>query len=558
MTTASSGGRSVLDLQTRWIETAIPIVIDGETRGTATLVDLNPAIRSWFLLRLENLDGSQEVFHLENPFPETQRLELAPDHPTGIVLVQEGDTLACGLWPLDPQSPLVIARNTGRPYSSLCDGRIFLRHPAVGRRTKKEWAADLLRDRVRYGDRVTNFIKERMFRDRYLKTGAREARLGHERAREDNMGPSPLRTSDAASTLTLRPRDLNFVIPTDPGGGVEPGRWYPVDGYPGIFLSAVTADLVSEEIVELQKGLVNALDAVESKALVYLVAFDLSFFDLGFSLGTDHPRVGWSDRVPEASRDPSLPGPDGFDAIAPLVRTGKLNPRDVGGVAATFAGGFKRTHGAFKWGQLAAQNHGSHYGFVESGVILSRLQPGLATFLVYDDGRVEMKTWTNADALSVWRVRHARQNGVPLLEPSPLTGAPQPGALVRDWGRGNWSGSQEGNLRTLRSGVCLQEAGEKRFLIYGYFSSVTPSAMSRVFQACDCRYAMQLDLNAPEHTYLAVYRIEESQFVVQRLVKEMAEVDPPVDGKELPRFVAYPDNRDFFYLLRRTEGAETE
>ena len=50
-----------------------------------------------------------------------------------------------------------------------------------------------------------------------------------------------------------------------------------------------------------------------------------------------------------------------------------------------------------------------------------------------------------------------------------------------------------------------------------------------------------------------VYRIEQSSFVMQRLVKEMAEVDPMVDGQELPRYVGYPDNRDFFYLLRRDD-----
>jgi len=43
---------------------------------------------------------------------------------------------------------------------------------------------------------------------------------------------------------------------------------------------------------------------------VYLIAFDLDRFDLGFAVGTEHPRVDWSDRVPDAVKDPRLPGPD--------------------------------------------------------------------------------------------------------------------------------------------------------------------------------------------------------------------------------------------------------
>jgi len=42
-------------------------------------------------------------------------------------------------------------------------------------------------------------------------------------------------------------------------------------------------------------------------------------------------------------------------------------------------------------------NHGSHYGFVEQGVVFSSLQPGLATLLVRNDGQVEMTTWQPDD-----------------------------------------------------------------------------------------------------------------------------------------------------------------
>jgi hypothetical protein len=57
----------------------------------------------------------------------------------------------------------------------------------------------------------------------------------------------------------------------------------------------------------------------------------------------------------------------------------------------------------------------------------------------------------------------------------------------------------------VRGGVCSQSSDSRQFLVYAYFSSATPSAMARVFQGYQCRYAMQLDMNALEHTYLALY-----------------------------------------------------
>jgi hypothetical protein len=75
--------------------------------------------------------------------------------------------------------------------------------------------------------------------------------------------------------------------------------------------------------------------------------------------------------------------------------------------------------------------------------------------------------------------------------------------------------------------------------------------MALVFQAYRCKYAMLLDMNALEHTYLAVYRMQESRFQVQHLIKEMSVLDKSSKGQIAPRFIGYSDNRDFFYLLRK-------
>ncbi|MDD5167435.1 MAG: hypothetical protein PHN75_01345, partial [Syntrophales bacterium] len=251
-------------------------------------------------------------------------------------------------------------------------------------------------------------------------------------------------------------------------------------------------------------------------------------------------------------KDKSLPGPDGIATVAPLVMTGLINPVDAGQTAAAFAGGFKRAHGAFKWGELATKNSGSHYGFMEDGIVMSRLQPGLATLLMMQGGHMEMKTWDYADNPSLSRIRDARQNGVPII-----TGYDNskrmsiPGPLVAKWGEGNWSGSENRNLRTLRAAAALQENKGKRFLIYAVFTSATPSSMVRVFQAYRTSYAMPLDMNALELTYLAVYKRLGSNLYVQHLIQGMSQVDKSVKGKLIPRFLGYPDNRDFFYLVRR-------
>jgi hypothetical protein len=75
--------------------------------------------------------------------------------------------------------------------------------------------------------------------------------------------------------------------------------------------------------------------------------------------------------------------------------------------------------------------------------------------------------------------------------------------------------------------------------------------MARVFQAYGCREAMQLDINALEHTYLAIYTHRENRVLVQHLIRGMDVLDRSSRGQVVPRFLGFPDDRDFFYLMRR-------
>jgi hypothetical protein len=534
--------KSILDLQPRRQTTALEFHAAASGRGSATLVNLNPAVGIWYLLSL-NSGGSGHDYHLQSATDEG--LELRLDRG-GLVLVEAGRTSLCALWADGVGAALESARRSGLPYAPLCGGRLYLRNAVEGSYTRLERVTGFLRDHVWGGEQIISFVRDQFYQDAFLQQAAPAA---VQEGMDDPAAPPPARQTNGDPAY-IAPGDLDI----DLGGAVRSlriGSWYPVHDMPSVYVSAAQPRAVAPAVLDRYRNRVERLDAVEAEALDYLVAFDLSQFALGFALGTDHPRVGWSEHILDAMRDARLPGPDGIGTTAPLARTGMVSPALNPFVAAAFTGGFKREHGAFRYGELADRNFGSHYGFIEEGVVFSTLQPGLATVYVLSDGTVGMKTWTMEDNALLPDLRYARQNGVALVDDDPVSGTPQPGPLVTQWAAGNWSGSKEEKFRTLRAGLCLLETPGQRFLVYGYFPSATPSAMARVFQAYGCRYAMHLDMNALEHTYLALYSREGSRLLVQHLVHGMEEVDRKGGNQLAPRFIGFPDDRDFFYLLRR-------
>ncbi len=429
-----------------------------------------------------------------------------------------------------------------------------MRNPAKGHQTPIEEVTGFLRKEIPAGDKIVNIVRDTFFKDAFREKAetAEEKKLA---VAVQLQGKTAIRPQNARIDPTRADRvvvssHLGIDLQEASSRGIIPGRWYAAKDNPGIYVSLIAPDLIDRDILASYRNTVSTLDKVESEALVYLIAFDLDRFDLKFSLGTNHPGVGWSDHILGQMKNPSLPGPDGIGTIAPLVATGLVNPKDAGRTVATFAGGFKRQHGAFKWGALAMRNRGSHYGFIESGVVFSKLQPGLSTVYALQDGRVNMTTWREQDDHLLPEIRYARQNGVPIL-----TGYDSgikmsvPGALVSRWGEGNWSGSEDKKLRTVRAGTALQDVDGKRFLIYAVFTGATPSAMARVFQAYGCLYAMHLDMNAIALTYLAVYKRQGSKLYVQHLIQGMSEADKSSKGQYIPRFLGFPDNRDFFTVL---------
>ena len=520
---------------------------DASDEAGAVLTDLNPVLHAWYLLEVHNPQGQLEAYHLQLPAPEHQRLLLDSADGSRLLITSRDGDVHCDL---TGEQSLAVAATRKLPYVPLCNGKLYLRRRLRGVETSLESVVEFLRDRVWGGEALVDAVKAG------LTDAEREVGTIEESANKPklaNHGPHPARVADTFTDAAIASGRLGIAV--DGPGSMLTGQWYPARAQPGVYVSVMEPDAVAPDILTNHLGSVNPLDAVERSALVYLVAFDLAQFDLAFTMGTDHPRVEWSPRAFAAHAKSDWAGPDGFATLSPLAMTGMVPPWQTARTVATFVGGFKRDHGAFKYGAFSHDNNGNHYGFIEEGVVLSSLKAGLATLYVLVDGSVHMSTWTERDERKLELVRYARQNGVALVERNRDTGESMPGLLVNRWGPGNWSGSSESSLRALRAGLCMAHHDGRTMLIYAYFSTATPSAMARVFQAYDCDYAMLLDMNALVHTYLALYRQEDHKVAIEHVVREMTEADPVLHGTPVPRFLSTPDNRDFFYLTRRQTPA---
>ena len=501
----------------------------GPDGTTYRLTSLNPQVNSWFVLDVVPPSGAQQSYHLENANPSGAALGLRGGVAPALIIDSNGVAIECAPW---EGGELQTAASSDLPFAPVCDWALYVRNPVRGNRTTREAVSQFLRDNVVFGDSIVNMIKGAFFEDAFMVSSE-----GFE-AEAEIDGVDILGTALLASAPSMRPA-MSFDLEGTDGGAMTAGAWYAVNDAPGIYASVMQPGMIAPEVFAIPGA--NALDGVENRADVYLVAFDMSQFDVGYELGTDHPALGWSSRPSGAGRHYQGPGPDGFDRPAPLAFNGMLSPDFYDTVAATFTGGFKREHGAWRFGDYAGFHWGNHYGFMTHGVLFSRLWPNLATLYVLDDGSVHMGSWVEDDRDILPRLVTARQNGVPLIEDG------VPGDRVTSWGGGNWSGSAEANLRTLRGGACMRTVAGRQFLIYAYFSSATPSGMARTFQAYQCDYAMLLDMNSQELAYMALYTRDGGDLQTRHLVSGMAGADP--DGAA--RFVEAPDNRDFFYLVRR-------
>jgi len=525
--------KSIIDLQLYRFEQDAVLPDDTPLR----LISLNPNINSWFLLGI-GADGKRSYVHLENPEPDTQAISLETGADGPHLLITDGRrSVTCEPWAGEP-SMLSKAASANIPFAPICGERIYMRVPTRGNYTSLEATSQFLRDNIWGGDALVDFVKATLNKDKYVLGGE----LGESGEVELVAGPPPAKVRFAEAQRPLIAAYHTFDL-VGAESGMASGIWYPVEDTPGVYASAIQPRSVSDEVMAIPGA--NWLDNVEGRAIAYLVAFEMSQFDLGWSRGTDHPRLGWSPRPPAYLKPRGMPGPDGFTSDDPLVALGMVSSYASDRVVAAFTAGFKRQHAAFRGGPLRDVNYGSHYGFLEHGVIYSKLWPGLSTVYITQDGEIGMKTWEETDNAMLPNLRFARQNGTPLVEDY------KPGRFVRQWLPGNWSGSANADLRTLRAGTCLVKDGDRTYMLYGYFSTATPSAMSRTFLAYGCEYAMLLDMNALEHTYLGLYSWGDNGIEVIHIGRGMDSGDKRGSTGVIPRFIGFPDNRDVFYVMRK-------
>src|SRR5476651_324513 len=473
------------------------------------LLDVNESVGRWYLLSVQEADGVRRIAHLDAGVENASKLTIAAQ---GLSVERNGQSRICPLGNKGDRD--LVFSDAGRPFGLVPACGVWIRGSATGSKSTLEAATDLLRSTGSAGEAIINLQK-----NLFAHSGDSAESAEGPVARSSTQGP-PAPTFASAPEAIAAP-NLSIAVP---GGNnaVKPGAWMPAADAPNVWVSVASPNLAGGA----------------DSALVYLMAIDLNAFHGHYAVGVDHPMLNWSDRAPGPHTGP---GPDGFSQIMPLRREGMVPPWEQAGVGMVFAGGFKREHSAFKRGPRAAANHGSHYGFVEAGVVLSPLQPGLATLWQRLGEPVKMGPWSAEEQKrGVDGLIFARQNGLPLV-----TGGQLGSDLSAFSATGNWSGNHEGKPETMRSAVCLIGQGKAQFLAYAVFSSAEPQEMGKLLKAYGCQEAMQLDMNAPELTYGAlIVRDEKGAPKAAPLLSSMGR------GPSGGRFVNTPDTRDFFYWSR--------
>lgn len=525
---------------------------DSKAFPRVTLLNLNTKINLWYLLRLVDAKDKESIFNIQ-PMRESLRLDL--DEKKALLLVSEnGQQLdKCDI-DKDIAQAFVKRKQKRLAYLPICKDLLYITIKQNGEQTTVERGAEMLRlFGGEHAETMINSVKESFFKDKYMEE-TETANLGPEDASGQDGQDIFAVTADGPPRAKVGSKYQNVAIPVgklglqlkQPESRLLAGQWYPIASEPGFYASLMEPGMVDPEILKSHRDRANPLDGTENQALAFLMAFDLDQYSLDWGHGTDHPNVGWSERAVLIQKD-NPNGPDGFKGIKPLVPLGHVPPPVWHKLVGTFSAGFQLRHSAFKAGELGKTHKAHHYGFMEKGVLIASPSPDLITMIGYHDGRTDLKVWKEEDNASLDEIRDLRQNGVPLIEPD-ANGKGIPGTMVKYWGPGNWSGSAEKVLRTPRGASCLIEDNGKRYWVYAYFSSVTPSGMAKVFQSYGCKTAIQLDMNSPGQAYGSLSRaLGDGKFHIEHLMTDMVSGDT----QGTPRYVIKPDYKDFFYILRR-------
>ena len=502
---------------------------------TIKLTNLNSYINKWFILEIIKKQDSS-FFHLENTNKETtielyaQGFKLKPDAKSKI-------SQQCKLWENKKfDITKVDLKSFKKTFYPLCNNNLFIRlnKPSKTKLSMIEKTTSLLR-KTEIGEDIINIFKPIMVdmeaeADKGVLTA--QTNVKHVIVRAHTPAKIAMKDMDGYDVISEN-HQLGIEIRDKNATNIKFGKWYETKKHAGIFVSLFKPDLIDPVLFKTYKNKVRKLTADEKDKLVYTVAYDLDKFSINYALGTKHPNINTHEKTYTSSEAAQRRN---------IVPIGSIPPYELQDAVGVFVGGFKSSHGRFKRGALK----GKTYGYIENGVELESMSPGLATVYVSNEtGNIDILTWPHSrekqKALKK-KILAARQNGSMLMENS------IPGPYVNSWTHGNWSGDANGLGRSLRSGICIQNQNKKKFLLFMAFYSATPSSMARTMQAYSCKDAMHLDMNAHMYLHNAIFSYNaKNGYDVQYLNTEMLY---PKTLKQ-HRFIMDNNERDFFYIKSR-------
>jgi hypothetical protein len=214
-------------------------------------------------------------------------------------------------------------------------------------------------------------------------------------------------------------------------------------------------------------------------------------------------------------------------AVSSIAYRGFIPSDQRNELLAAFNGGFRAEHG--------------HHGMMVDGVTIVPPRPDMCTVAGYEDGSLQIGTYSRLDALAQKPVWY-RQSPRCMVEQGSL----HPG--LRDPNARGWGATLEGETVINRSAIALSEDGETLFVAVTNFT--TARALAVGMRAAGGHNVAQLDVNRSFPKFLLFPRDENGVRRPASLFKGFL-----FDREEM---LDEPNPRDFFYVVRRRVDERTE
>lgn len=504
--------------------------------STVELVNMNTNINSSYILTFKSKNGRSKSYHLELPeSPSDTQMDI---DQKGLHL---GDGAVCFRW--DKSKPdKNLKKQTAdskKAYIPICNNKMYLLNPngqAADESLKSKLSSTIAQSG--YGRSFSNWIKNSGFG--YTKEPV-------QLEKDSSRAPDGVNVLEAAkidgknSALDIDSSNIDIKLKGNPRY-LKMGHWYSSAADPDVLVSVMTPKHVSSSVAKVNPGV---LSKSENDSLGYFMAFDTSKVQLNYAVGTSDPTP-----APCMFANNS---PDGIETARPIVGTGLVPPHHLRSLVTTFNAGYQRRDSCMPKGPLSQVNDKSHWVFVQKGVTFSKLNPGLATMVTYTDGSVDIIEWPQDDSKLLGKVKDARQNITMLVNGKDAKkgiGIPDKTTGGKDFYAENWSVSDETDIR-MRSGACILEKDDQRYLVYGFMPAATVGDMAQTFSSYGCSRAMQLDENLIRAGHAPLYAPSGKTAKPKEFLHKASNTPDLVGIDGYQKMIDDPDYRDFFYLTRK-------